>query len=193
MAAVLAIEGAMVAEIGVLLAPDSLQDAHALNADVISVIFPAAASQCVAAVWDSCRGGAHFPGPDAQICDRGSCPPPFSRLRSPRYIGKQLTHETILAKAIPLVGIGASTPGWNWLEVQAIGARRGHPIFQRRAHWPGVAGQDMHFPSPKAVWTKVRRYLPGKPKGTGVSGPLQMHPFTLRTVTTDNGPLTTDN
>src|SRR6185437_10039429 len=47
MVAVLSIEATMVAEVAALIDPGSLDDANGMKADIISVIFPAAASQAL--------------------------------------------------------------------------------------------------------------------------------------------------
>jgi hypothetical protein len=156
MAAVLAIEGAMVAEIGALLSPDSLSDPAALKADVISIIFPAAASQALRQF--GIRAGERL----TQSVMRKYASEDFVRSISrygARFISKQLTRETVLTKAVPLVGIGIGA-GWNWLEVSAIGAR----AIRYYSDEPLAAPPANGLPSTGKLWGKVRRYLPGKPK-----------------------------
>lgn len=158
MAAVLAIEGALVAEIGSLLAPDSLQDADVLKADVISIIFPAAASQALRQF--GIRAGERI----SQAVMRKYASEDFIRSISgyaARYLGKQLTRETILTKAVPLIGMGIGA-GWNWLEVNAIGARAIR-YYSDESIGPIPTGT---LPSPTELWSRVRRYLPGKPRGS---------------------------
>ena len=157
MAAVLAIEGALVAEIGALLSPDSLKDPHALKADVITIVFPAAASQALRQF--GIRAGERL----TQAVMRKYATEDFVRSisrYSARYIGKQLTRETLLTKAVPLIGIGIGA-GWNWLEVKAIGAR----AIRYYSDEPiGRAPANGSLPSPGKLWNKVRQYFPGKPK-----------------------------
>ncbi|HET6249655.1 MAG TPA: hypothetical protein VFE47_18345 [Tepidisphaeraceae bacterium] len=122
MAAVLRIEGALVGEIGALLDPDSLDDPHALKTDVISVIFPAAASQALRQV--GIRAGERLSHAAMRKYATEDLVRNLSRFAT-RYLGRQLTREAVVAKAIPLVGMGIGA-GWNWLEVKAIGRRAIH-------------------------------------------------------------------
>src|SRR6185437_4165396 len=83
------------------------------------VIFPAAASQALRQL--GIRAGERV----SQEVLRKYASEDFVRSITrfaARYIGKKFTGEALVSKAVPLIGVGIGA-GWNWLEVQAIGAR----------------------------------------------------------------------
>ena len=94
-------------------------DPNTLRMDVISVIFPAAASQALRQV--GIRAGERLSQAAMRKYATEDLIRNISRLAT-RYLGKQLTRETVVAKSIPIVGMGIGA-GWNWLEVKAIGHR----------------------------------------------------------------------
>jgi hypothetical protein len=155
MVAVLAIEASLVAEIAALLDPGSLDDENGMKADIISVIFPAAASQALRQL--GIRAGERV----SQAALRKYASEDFVRSITrfaARYIGKKFTGEALVSKAVPLVGIGIGA-GWNWLEVQAIGTR----AIRYYSDDPiGPAPASIPLPSPKALLGKVRRFMPGR-------------------------------
>jgi hypothetical protein len=154
MAAVLRIEGTMVGELAALLDPQSLDDPKALRTDVISIIFPAAASQALRQV--GIRAGERLSQAAMRKYATEDLLRNISRLAA-RYLGKQLTRETVVAKAIPLVGMGIGA-GWNWIEVRAIG----HRAMQYYGHEPiGPLLTAPKLQARKQIWANVRKMLPG--------------------------------
>lgn len=155
MIAVLSIEASLVAEVAALIDPGSLDDENGMKADIISVIFPAAASQALRQF--GIRAGERV----SQAALRKYASEDFVRSVTrfaARYVGKKFTGEALVSKAIPLVGIGIGA-GWNWLEVQAIGTR----AIRYYSDEPiAAAPASMPLPSPKAILGKVRRFMPGK-------------------------------
>lgn len=118
--AVLKIESMLIGVIAALLDPEALRNEHEmLRTDVIGVLFPAAASQALRQV--GIRAGERL----SQAVLRRYATEDMLRLvtrMAAGLIGKQLTRDALVKKAIPLVGMGIGA-GWNWLEVQAIGLR----------------------------------------------------------------------
>ena len=139
MAAVLKIEGSMVGVVAALLDPAALNDPKTLKADVISIVFPGAVSQALRQL--GIRAGERVSHSlirkyvSAEEFVKSLARPgsrSTSEWNSPR--------ETVLKKTVPLVGIGIGA-GWNWLEVQAVGAR-GSLLHRRHT------GPARHIPLP---------------------------------------------
>ncbi|MDB5171548.1 MAG: hypothetical protein JWN51_321 [Phycisphaerales bacterium] len=158
MAAVLKIEGTLVGTIAALLDPDSLSDPRALRTDVISIVFPSAASQMLRQL--GIRAGERMSQQALRKYVTEDMVRTLTRLAA-RYLSKSLTREAVVSKAAPLIGMGIGA-GWNWLEVRVIGGR----AIRYYSHEP-VGPAPTHgagFPRPRALWPKVRRFLPGKAK-----------------------------
>lgn len=118
-AAVLSIEAQMIAEIAALFDPSALDNPNTIRADIIAVIFPAAASQALRQF--GIRAGERL----SQAALRKYAGEDFVRSAArlaTRYLGKKFTADAVVSKAVPIVGMGIGA-GWNWLEVKAIGAR----------------------------------------------------------------------
>ena len=163
LATVMKIEATLVGVIAALLEPAALDDPKAIRADVIGVIFPAAASQALRQV------GIRATERLSQAAMRKYATEDLVRTLTrfaARFLGKKITREAIVAKAVPLLGIGIGA-GWNWLEVQAIGARAIHyytgqpigPLLTRSLlATPKLDRRRLPLP-------KVARFLPGKREG----------------------------
>ena len=155
MVAVLRIEALLIGAIAGLLDPESLNDPKTIRADVITVLFPAAASQALRQV--GIRAGERL----SQAAMRKYATEDFvrsiSRLAT-KYLGKQLTREAVLTKAVPLVGMGLGA-GWNWIEVQTIG-NRAIRYYSDEPIGPVLTAPGL--PAPGKFWTGVRKYMPGK-------------------------------
>ncbi|HWE03803.1 MAG TPA: hypothetical protein VG326_15470 [Tepidisphaeraceae bacterium] len=156
-AAVLKIEGTLIGVIAALLSPQTLDDPHALRADVMAVVFPAAASQVLRQV--GIRAGEKLSQAAIRKYVTEDLLRTLTRLAT-AYMGKRLTREAIVAKAVPLVGIGIGA-GWNWMEVQGI-AGRAISYFSDEAIGPTPRAKLL--PQMKNLWPKVSRFLPGQNK-----------------------------
>lgn len=155
MAAVLKIEGTLVGVVAALVEPTILDNPTALRADVMTVVFPAAASQALRQV--GIRAGERITQAVMRKYVSEDLLRTIMRLAT-GYAGKHLTRDAIATKAVPLVGMGIGA-GWNWLEVQAIGTRairyyNNEPI--------GPSPSSLKFPDVKKIWPKVSRFLPGR-------------------------------
>jgi len=118
MSAMLRIEGALAGTIAALLDPRSLDDPLAFEADVLTILFPAAISQALRQV------GVRV----AQVLTRQMIRKHLVEglfESAARIAGKRLmmgAGERALTKAVPIVGAGIGA-GWNWVEIHAVGAR----------------------------------------------------------------------
>ena len=75
-----------------------------------------------------------------------------------RTMGRQVTREALMRKAVPLVGMGIGA-GWNWLEVRVIGTRAIR-YYSDEAIGPAPARtRPMLIPTLKAAWPTIRRRL----------------------------------
>ena len=158
MATVLKIEGTLIGVVAALLSPETLDDPQALRADVMAVVFPAAASQVLRQV--GIRAGEKLSQAVMRKYMTEDLLRTITRLAG-AYIGKQVTREAIVAKAIPLVGIGIGA-GWNRLEVQAV-AGRAITYFSDEAIGPASTA-TARFASVKKFLPKMSRFLPERPK-----------------------------
>lgn len=131
--AVLKIEANLVGLLAALLDPQALEDPHGIRADVIGVVFPAAASQALRQL--GIRAGERL----SQAVIRKYVSEDMLRTivrLAVGSLGKTLTRDAIMTKAVPLVGMGIGA-GWNWLEVRTIG-RRAVRYFNREAIGPAL-------------------------------------------------------
>lgn len=156
MAAVLRIEGTLVGTIGALLDPVSLGDAQALRADVIGVVFPAAASQMLRQM--GIRAGERLSQQALRKYVTEDTLRTLTRLAA-RYMGRAIPREALTRKAVPLIGMGIGA-GWNWLEVGAIGARAIRYYHHSPIAPPPARGPA--FPPLRGIWPRIQKYLPGK-------------------------------
>jgi hypothetical protein len=156
MAAVLKIEGTLVGVVAALLSPQTLDDSQAMRADVLAVVFPAAASQVLRQI--GIRAGEKVSQTIIRKYISEDLLRTIARLATAN-MGKRLTREAIASKAVPLVGVGIGA-GWNWFEVQAVAAR----AIQYFSDEPiGAAVSTSSLPQIKKLWPKVSRFLP-KPR-----------------------------
>ena len=105
--------------IGALIEPDALLDEESFRADVMSIVFPTAATQALGEV--------------AQLAGR-ACTRQLIRSTvkkdvlkaivrfAAKYLGLKVTQRAILAKAVPLVG-GVIGGTWNYVEAGGVGRR----------------------------------------------------------------------
>lgn len=119
MAAMLRIEGRLAGTVAALLDPDSLNDPAAFRRDIIRVIFPGAVSQALRKIGvrvgeEATKSLIAKYASKALMKEIGE--------QAARRLGVRITEKMIATKAVPLVGAGIGG-AWNWLEIQAIGAR----------------------------------------------------------------------
>jgi hypothetical protein len=157
MSAVLKLEGTMAGTIAALLEPESMLDAEAFEADVLTVVFPGAVSQALRQL--GVRVGQHF---TKELVRRalGTGVAKSAGRFAARHLLINLTEKAILAKTVPLVGAGIGA-GWNWLELKVVG-RRAIAYYLKEPIGP--AGER---------FAKVRRLIRGLPwrKGKGDDAP----------------------
>jgi hypothetical protein len=117
--AMLRIEGVMAGTVAAILDPASLDDPAAFEADVLAVVFPAAASQALRQV--AIRAGEQT----TKVMIRKYVSEDLikSALRyAVEFLGIEATQKAVISKSVPLVGAGIGA-AWNWLEVRAVGKR----------------------------------------------------------------------
>jgi hypothetical protein len=118
---VLKLEGQLAGDIAALLDPAALENEEAFRADVLSIVFPSAASQALRAVA----------GVAAEETSRVLVRRFLSRQISEataRFALKKLTGrmvEKTATHAVPLLGVGIGA-GWNWNEIGQVGRRAIH-------------------------------------------------------------------
>ena len=147
-AAVLRIEGTLAGVIAALLDPDSLQG-DALPKDVIGILFPGAVSQVLRQV------GVRSSTKASKVLIRKYVSNDTLKLIvriATRQLGFDVTRKSIVAKTVPLVGVGIGA-GWNWLEVGAVGQRAIRYYRRGPSKLPPV-------PRTKRVPAFVRRVMP---------------------------------
>ncbi|MDB5297316.1 MAG: hypothetical protein JWO31_3299, partial [Phycisphaerales bacterium] len=139
MAAMMKVEGTMAGGIAALLDPASLDDPERFRADVLAVVFPAALSQALRQL--GVRAGEQL---TKSLVRRAVGKGSFEAAAklSGRFLGAKLTGRALATKGVPLVGVGIGA-GWNWLEVQAVGARAiayhtGQPLVSGRLRELGL-------------------------------------------------------
>ncbi len=109
----------MAGVVAAIIDPAGLQNEESFRADVISVIFPAAASQALRQV--AIKGGE---GATKNLI-RKYVTEDFlkSAFRfAAEFLGVELTQKAVISRSVPIVGAGIGA-AWNWLEVRAVGAR----------------------------------------------------------------------
>lgn len=156
-AAVLKIEGSLVGTIAALLDPASLDKPGDLRGDVLGVVFPAAASQALRQM--GIRGGEQLSQAMVRRYLTEDAVRTITRLAA-RYLGKTFTREAVVRKAIPLVGMGIGA-GWNWIEVQAIGARAIR-YYSHEPIGPAPGAKPVRFRTARKLLPRVARFLPGQ-------------------------------
>jgi hypothetical protein len=147
-AAVLRIEGTLAGVVAALLDPDSLQG-DALPKDVIGILFPGAVSQVLRQV------GIRSSTKASKVLIRKYVSNDTLKLIvriATRQLGFDVTRKSIVAKTVPLVGVGIGA-GWNWLEVGAVGQRAIRYYRRGPSKLPPV-------PRTKRVPAFVRRVMP---------------------------------
>lgn len=114
----LKLEGKLVGELAAILDPSSLEDPEAFRADVLAVVFPAAASQALRAATNlAAEQASRWMVRKMMTRDVAET---AARLAVRRLAGQFA--ERALTKAVPLAGIAIGA-GWNWFEVRKIGRR----------------------------------------------------------------------
>jgi hypothetical protein len=149
-AAVLRIEGTLAGVVAALLDPDSLQG-DSLPKDVIGILFPGAVSQVLRQV------GVRTSTKASKVLIRKYVSNDTLKLIvriATRQLGFDVTRKSIVAKTVPLVGVGIGA-GWNWLEVGAVGQRAIRYYRRGPSKLPPV-------PRTKRVPAFVRRVMPKK-------------------------------
>jgi hypothetical protein len=115
---VLKLEGQLAGELAAILKPDSLADPEAFRADVLSVVFPAVASQAMRALTGI--GAEQLTRALVQRAASRELTETTAKLAL-RRLGAGLAERT-LTHAVPLLGVGLGA-GWNWVEVGKVGRR----------------------------------------------------------------------
>lgn len=149
-AAMLRIEATLVGTIAALLDPAVLDKPDVLKADILGIIFPAAMSQALRQA--GIKAGERLSQSMIRRYVGEELLGTITRLIA-RTMGKQLTREAVVRKAVPLVGMGIGA-GWNWLEVRTIGQRAVH-YYSDDAIGPSPGrGHLMIVPRLKQLWSK---------------------------------------
>lgn len=117
--AMLRIEAHMAGTVGALLDPASIQDEEHFRADLLAIVFPAAASQALRQV--AIRTGDTL----SKRLVRKYVTEDSSKLIlrfAAKFLGVQVGEKAVVSKSIPLVGAGIGA-AWNWMEVRVVAAR----------------------------------------------------------------------
>jgi hypothetical protein len=145
-AAMLRIECLMAGTVAAILDPSSLDEPEAFEADILTVVFPAAASQAL-----------------RQVAIRASEQTTKALVRkylnedliktslrfAVEFLGIEATQKAVLSKSVPIVGAGIGA-AWNWLEIRAVGKR----------------AIRYHTGKPLKIQKNPHRLLPEKPDST---------------------------
>jgi hypothetical protein len=112
-------EARLVGVIAVLLEADTLEDPDAFAADILSILFPSAATQALSAFV--VRASQATTRTLIRTYIRKDALRTLIRFAA-RYLGLKVTQRALITKTVPLLGavIGAV---WNWIEVKRLGAR----------------------------------------------------------------------
>ena len=138
MSAMLRIEAAMAGTVGAILDPPSLNDPGGFEADILTIIFPAAISQALRQV------GVHMAQHLTQQLIRKYVVEGLFEAASKVAARRLMLHgaeRAIVTKTVPLVGAGIGA-GWNWVEIQAVGARAIR-YYQRQEIGTGIVREGM--------------------------------------------------
>jgi hypothetical protein len=160
-AAVLRIEANLAGTVAALLDPGALDNPDELKADVLSILFPSAMSQAIRQA--GIQAGERLSQTVIRKYVSHELLGTLSRLVA-RSMGKQLTREALVRKAVPLVGMGIGA-GWNWLEAQVIGTRAIRYYSQEAIGIAPARTRPLLAPKLKAAWPAIRRRL-----GSAVAG-----------------------
>jgi hypothetical protein len=136
---VLRSEAKMAGVVAALLEPTVLQDTDAFTADIMSIVFPSAASQALREF--TVRAGQATTKTLIRKYISKDVLKALVRFAA-KYLGLKLTQRALITKAVPLVGavIGAV---WNWSEVKLVGNRAIQYYRNENIHEPepGEPGQ----------------------------------------------------
>jgi hypothetical protein len=119
MAAMLRLEGKLAGTVAALLDPDSVKDADAFRKDILRVVFPGAVSQALRKF--GVRAGEEATKAMVRKLIGREAGKELGE-RVVKMLGIRLTEKAIAGKVVPLVGAGIGA-AWNWVEIQAVGAR----------------------------------------------------------------------
>jgi len=117
--AMLRIEAHMAGTIGALLDRASLEDEDHFRADLLSIVFPAAASQALRQL--AIQTGETL----SKRLVRKYVTEDSSKLLlrfAAKFLGVQVGEKAVVSKSVPLVGAGIGA-AWNWMEIRAVAAR----------------------------------------------------------------------
>lgn len=118
-AAMLKLEGKLAGTIAALLDPESLNDTEAFRRDVIRVIFPGAVSQALRKF--GMRAGEEATKSMVRRLASREAGKEIGE-RAVKFLGIRLSEKAVATKTVPVVGAGIGA-AWNWIEIQAVGAR----------------------------------------------------------------------
>lgn len=119
MSAMLRLEGQMAGVVAALLDPGTLLDKQALEADIVSIVFPGAVSQALRHV--GVQAGKSLTRKLIQKYLSESFVKEAANVAG-KYLVIRVTEKAVVSKTVPLVGAGIGA-AWNWAEMQVVGKR----------------------------------------------------------------------